>query len=72
MAVFKRLNIEWVPVLIEYNTYIYGEGKDLRFYKVPKVFQEDEWPIIPTPTRLGFDAKPLPATKETTTTGDDM
>ena len=59
IAVFKRFNIEWIPLSIKYNCYIYGKGRDLKFHTVPKVFNVDNWPEIPKPSTLGFERKKL-------------
>ena len=60
MALFKILNIKWIPIVINYNYYIYG-GKDLGFATVPKLFPVGKWPQNPTPKSLGFDSIPLPS-----------
>ena len=48
MAIFKRLNIQWVPISIKYDICIYNNEDDLRFFKVPKVYSEKSWPTNPT------------------------
>ena len=63
IAIFKTLNINWVPISIKYEIYIYNNKDDLRFFKVPKVYYENSWPINPTATLLGFKSKPLPESK---------
>ena len=38
IAIFKTLNIKWVPISIKYDIYIYNNEDDIRFFKVPKVY----------------------------------
>ena len=64
MSIFKRLNIKWLPISIKYDSYIYNNEDDLRFFNVPKVYSENIWPTNPTPTLLSFKSKPLPESKK--------
>ena len=52
---FRNKKVEWVPLKVSY--FFIEDEDDESFRFVPKMYDEDEWPVNPTPENIGFQIK---------------
>ena len=55
LPLFRNKKVEWVPLKVSYFFIEDEDNESFRF--VPKMYDEDEWPVNPTPENIGFQIK---------------
>lgn len=55
LTLMRNKKVKWVPLKVSY--FFIEDDNDPSFPRVPKTYEEDDWPSQPTPENIGFKIK---------------